>query len=71
MDEIATAFEGSVDVLPITKEKYISFTKNFEDMTEQSKTRNCIKLQFIDAYKFLNTSPDKLASFLSIDKLKI
>jgi len=26
--EIATAFEGKVDLLPITKEKYISFTKS-------------------------------------------
>ena len=68
--EIATAFEGHVDVLPITKEKYISFTKDVEDTDEQSKTRKCIKLRFIDSYKFLNTSLDKLASFLSADKLK-
>ena len=30
-----------------------------------------IKLRFIDSYKFLNTSLDKLASFLSTDQLKI
>ncbi|XP_076667931.1 uncharacterized protein LOC143368758 [Andrena cerasifolii] len=70
IEEIATAFEGSVDVLPITKEKYISFTKNVED-TADSDSRKCIKLRFIDSYKFLNTSLDKLASFLSADKLKI
>ena len=34
-------------------------------------SRNYIKLRFIDSYKFLNTSLDKLASFLSIDQLKI
>jgi len=28
--EIATAYEGHVDVLPITKEKYISFTKHVD-----------------------------------------
>ncbi|XP_076663947.1 uncharacterized protein LOC143366632 [Andrena cerasifolii] len=70
IEEIATAFEGHVDVLPITKEKYISFTKNVED-TADSDSRICIKLRFIDSYNFLNTSLDKLASFLSTDKLKI
>ncbi|XP_076664759.1 uncharacterized protein LOC143367033 [Andrena cerasifolii] len=71
IEEIATAFEGSVYVLPITKEKYISFTKNVENTAEESDSRNCIKLRFIDSYKFLNTSLDKLGSFLSADKLKM
>jgi len=31
--EIATAFEGKIDVLPITKEKYISFTKHIKNQT--------------------------------------
>ena len=70
IEEIATAFEGHVDVLPITKEKYISFTKNVED-TAESDSRKYIKLRFIDSYKFLNTSLAKLASFLSTDQLKI
>jgi len=33
--------------------------------------KTCIKLRFIDSYKFLNTSLDKLSSFLSKDKLRI
>ncbi|XP_039312526.1 uncharacterized protein LOC120359374 [Solenopsis invicta] len=61
--EIATAYEGRIDLLPITKEKYISFTKNDQ--------KNCIKLRFIDSFKFLASSLDKLASFLSKDKLCI
>ncbi|XP_025158000.1 uncharacterized protein LOC112589332 [Harpegnathos saltator] len=70
--EVATAFEGHVDVLPITKEKYISFTKHIKDTTSKtSDWRNHIKLRFIDSYKFLSTSLDKLASFLTGDKLKI
>ena len=56
---------------PITKEEYISFTKNVKDTAEESDSRNCIKLRFIDSYKFLNTSLDKLTSFLSTDQLKI
>ncbi|KYN30380.1 hypothetical protein ALC56_15307 [Trachymyrmex septentrionalis] len=66
--EIATAYEGRVDVLPITKEKYIFDTK---DKTENNSQRNCVKLRFIDFFKFLSTSLDKLASYLDKDKLKI
>jgi len=72
--EIATAYDGHVDVLPITKEKYISFTKHVDstkDENEKNFQKNCVKLRFIDSFKFLNASLDKLASFLSRDKLKI
>ncbi|XP_071650009.1 uncharacterized protein [Temnothorax longispinosus] len=69
--EIASAFEGKIDVLPITKEKYISFTKHVKDTTERSDSRNDIKLRFIDSYKFLSASLAKLSSFLDNDKLKI
>ncbi|KAG5314863.1 POL3 protein, partial [Pseudoatta argentina] len=69
--EIAIAYEGHVDVLPITKEKYISFTKHVQDTAERADSRKCIKLRFIDSFKFLNANLDKLASFLSRDKLKI
>ena len=69
--EIATSFEGQVDVLPITKEKYISFTKHVKDTVGRADSRSEIKLRFIDSYKFLTASLEKLASFLSKDKLKI
>ena len=73
--EIATAYEGDIELLPITKEKYISFTKNVkstEDKSTENKNKSkCIKLRFIDSLKFLNASLDKLASFLSKDKLRI
>ncbi|XP_071646039.1 uncharacterized protein [Temnothorax longispinosus] len=68
--EIATAYEGHVDLLPITKEKYISFTKNVQS-TEDKDKKTCVKLRFIDSYKFLTASLDKLASYLSKDKLRI
>ncbi|EGI58055.1 hypothetical protein G5I_13868 [Acromyrmex echinatior] len=63
--EIATAYGGHVDILPITKEKYISFTKHInsiKDTNEKNFQKNCIKLRFIDSFKFLNASLDKLAS---------
>jgi len=43
--------------------------KHVQDTIE--KSRNCIKLQFIDSYKFLNISLENLASYLDKDKLKI
>jgi len=67
--EIATAYEGQ-DLFSITKKKYISFTKNVKSIENKDK-KICIKLRFIDSYKFLNTSLDKLASFLSKNKLRI
>jgi len=69
--EIVIAYNGHVNVLPITKEKYISFTKHVKDTAERADSRKYIKLRFIDSFKFLSTNFDKLASFLSKDKLKI
>ncbi|KYN30083.1 hypothetical protein ALC57_00460 [Trachymyrmex cornetzi] len=72
--EIATAYDGHVDLLPITKEKYISFTKHVDstkDKNEKNFHKNCVKLRFIDSFKFLSISLDKLVSYLDKDKLKI
>ena len=71
--EIATTCDEHVDVLPITKEKCISFTKHdsTKDKTEKNFQKNGVKLRFIDSFKFLNASLDKLASYLDKDKLKI
>ena len=68
--EVSNAFEGDINLLPITKEKYISFTKHVFNTLDR-KGKKCIKLRFIDSFKFLNASLDKLASFLSKDKLRI
>lgn len=40
--EIATAIDGRVDLLPINKEQYISFTKNMSE--------SFIKYRFIDSF---------------------
>ncbi|KYM94338.1 hypothetical protein ALC62_15040 [Cyphomyrmex costatus] len=70
VQEIATRFQGQVDLLPLTKEKYISFTKHVKD-TSDKDSRKSVKLRFIDSYKFLSAGLDKLASYLDKDKLKI
>ncbi|KYN22673.1 hypothetical protein ALC57_04921, partial [Trachymyrmex cornetzi] len=64
--EIATAYEGRVDLVPITKEKYISFTKHVDSTKIDQK--NCVQLRFIDSYRFLALSLDKLSFFLNNDK---
>ncbi|XP_067210017.1 uncharacterized protein [Linepithema humile] len=68
--DVANAFEGNIDLLPLTKERYISFTKNVKD-TEDKNSKICVKLRFIDSFRFLGTSLEKLASYLTIDELKI
>ena len=47
--EIVTAYDGNVNLLPITKEKYISITKyvdSIKDKNENNFQKNCIKLRF-------------------------
>jgi len=61
--DIAMAFEGEIELLPITKEKYISFTKNVELKEDKKKSwKNHIKLRFIEPNKFPTASLHKLAS---------
>ncbi|XP_076383235.1 uncharacterized protein LOC117218496 [Megalopta genalis] len=56
--ELTNAFEGKIDALPLTKEKYISFTKHSKRNKDVIKKswKKCIKFRFIDSFKFLNSS---------------
>lgn len=51
------AKRGAITLLPINKEKYISFTLCTE--------KNRLKFRFIDSFRFLGTSLDNLASLLT------
>ncbi|XP_020299047.1 uncharacterized protein LOC109863225 [Pseudomyrmex gracilis] len=68
--DVATAFEGEINVLPVTKETYISFTKHVSS-TRDKDNQKCVQLRFIDSYKFLSTSLEKLASYLDKSELRV
>ncbi|KYN17843.1 hypothetical protein ALC57_09882 [Trachymyrmex cornetzi] len=67
--EIATPYESRISLLPIRKKKYISFTKDVD--STKNDLENCVQLRFINLYKFLASSLEKLSSFLSKNKLRI
>lgn len=53
---IALGFEGSISLLPINKNKFISFSKQVGNTG--------ITLRFIDSFRFMSTSISKLSSYL-------
>nr|DAC81331.1 TPA_asm: PolB [Megastigmus wasp adintovirus] len=61
INDISNHFPGRVELLPLTKEKYIAFTKHVENSP--------IKFRFIDSFRFMAASLEKLASYLSEYKI--
>ncbi|XP_070169549.1 uncharacterized protein [Polyergus mexicanus] len=53
------------------KETYISFTKNVEDALDEGWFGKRLKLRFVDSFKFLSASLEKLASYLDKSELRI
>ncbi|XP_071650745.1 uncharacterized protein [Temnothorax longispinosus] len=71
VEKIANDFEGGVDLLPLTKESYISFSKTVKETQTDGGWDRYVKLRFVDSYKFLAASIETLASYLNKDKLRI
>lgn len=80
IEEIASCGRGKVDIIPITSENYISFTKLFHkdelfesDEYERSQFdfKDNIKFRFVDSYRFLPESLAKLASNLTTSELSV
>lgn len=68
---MANRFKGKINILPINKEHYISFTKTVVSDPLVDDVRNAIKLRFIDSFKFMSSSLEKLASYLPKENFKI
>jgi len=57
---------GQIDCIPNNEEKYISFSKSVND---ENKKLN-YKIRFIDSFKFMSSSLDKLVNNLEPDQFK-
>lgn len=76
IEKLSSAFDGKIDIIPINNEHYISFTKEVDDsIVHCEKTdkfyNQKMKIRFIDSFRFLSSSLQKLASYLPRDKLII
>lgn len=56
-----TKYDGSINVIPRTKEKYITITKSFRI----NENKPPVNVKFIDSFLFLNASLDKLSKSLN------
>lgn len=67
--ELSLAFEGEISVIPLNDQHYISFTKCVKDSitylcNSDEPQKLDIKFKFIDSFRFMSSSLDKLASYL-------
>lgn len=65
-------YKGDISIIPVNDQNYISFTKTIDDaFVDRNNFKNSIKLKFIDSFRFMASSLDKLASYLPSEKKTI
>lgn len=71
--ELCTSFPGEVQIIPINDQQYISFTKTVDEASfgKKNNHRETVKLKFIDSFRFMASSLDKLSSYLPSEKKKV
>lgn len=70
IETLSSLFEGKINIIPLNSENYISFTKVIEEPGE-TNWREHLKLKFIDSFRFMSYSLQKLASYLPPEKMMI
>lgn len=72
--EISAQFPGDISIIPVNDQNYISFTKTVDDarvVFGKNGWKNTIKLKFIDSFRFMASSLEKLAQYLPSEKKTI
>lgn len=67
--KIGMGFDGELKIIPINSEKYISFTKTVDSTYRKCAGgfKSCIKFKFIDSFRFMAQSLDRLSSLIPSD----
>lgn len=63
-------FPGNISVLPINKERYISFSFKFQVQNYPSGRKRFAEIRFLDSFRFLPFSLESLANTLHVDQFK-
>ncbi|XP_037806202.1 uncharacterized protein LOC119600179 [Lucilia sericata] len=61
-----SSIKGDINIIPLNKELYISISKRIS-----VNEKDTIELRFLDSFRFMASSLEKLASYLSDDDLNI
>lgn len=68
--KLAVGFAGDLTIIPINDQLYISFTKAVKN-SKKNDWRKLFKYKFLDSFRFMASSLDKLSSYLPSEKKKV
>lgn len=68
--KVASDFDGSISIIPINDQRYVSFTKTVNS-SKKKHYSEYIRLRFIDSFRFMSSSLASLSLLLPPEKMKI